>query len=101
MSERFYVSSPLAAGSRVALEGAEAHHLARVCRLGPGGAVCLFNGDGHEYPALVLAVERRQVSLEVTGRLTLPRELPFVLEVAAPLPKGDRAQLLVEKLTEL
>ena len=29
------------------------------------------------------------------------RELPFRLEIAAPLPKGDRAQFLIEKLTEL
>ena len=29
------------------------------------------------------------------------RELPFTLEVAAPLPKGDRSQYLIEKLTEL
>jgi 16S rRNA (uracil1498-N3)-methyltransferase len=29
------------------------------------------------------------------------RELPFVLHLAVPLPKGDRAWFLVEKLTEL
>lgn len=29
------------------------------------------------------------------------RELAFRLEVAAPLPKGDRGQFLIEKLTEL
>ncbi len=29
------------------------------------------------------------------------RELGFRLEIAAPVPKGDRAQFLVEKLTEL
>jgi 16S rRNA (uracil1498-N3)-methyltransferase len=29
------------------------------------------------------------------------REVGFRLEVASPLPKGDRAQFLVEKLTEL
>jgi 16S rRNA (uracil1498-N3)-methyltransferase len=33
--------------------------------------------------------------------LSPQRELPFRLEVAAPLPKGDRGQFLVEKLTEL
>jgi 16S rRNA (uracil1498-N3)-methyltransferase len=33
--------------------------------------------------------------------VTANRELPFFLEVAAPVPKGDRAQFLIEKLTEL
>jgi 16S rRNA (uracil1498-N3)-methyltransferase len=100
MSERFYINCSLQVGP-VALEGAEAHHLASVCRLRPGDAVCLFNGDGHEYAAQVVSVQRRHVELDVTSQATPMRELPFQLEVAAPLPKGDRAQFLVEKLTEL
>jgi 16S rRNA (uracil1498-N3)-methyltransferase len=100
MSERFYINWPLAPGP-VLLEGPEAHHLATVCRLRPGNAVCLFNGDGHDYPARVVSAARRQVELEVIERLSPDRELPFRLEIAAPLPRGDRAQFLVEKLTEL
>jgi 16S rRNA (uracil1498-N3)-methyltransferase len=100
MSERFYINWPLMPGP-ILLEGSEAHHLATVCRLRPGDAVCLFNGDGHEYLARVVNSARRQVELEVGQRLTPERELPFRLAVAAPLPKGDRAQFLVEKLTEL
>lgn len=100
MSVRFYVNLPLAPGPFV-LDGPEAHHLATVCRLRPGSEVCLFNGDGREYPARVTQVARREITLEVTGDNRSERELPFSLEVAAPLPKGDRCQFLIEKLTEL
>jgi 16S rRNA (uracil1498-N3)-methyltransferase len=100
MAERFYTNSPLAPGL-VTLEGPEAHHLATVCRLGPGDPVCLFNGDGREYPAEVISASRRDVSLNVRSVECPARELGFRLEVAAPLPKGDRGQFLVEKLTEL
>jgi 16S rRNA (uracil1498-N3)-methyltransferase len=100
MSERFYVNCPLAPGP-IALEGPEAHHLAAVCRLRAGDPVCLFNGDGCQYPAIVVAVARRSVELEVRSIEAPPRELGFRLEVAAPLPRGDRAQFLLEKLTEL
>jgi 16S rRNA (uracil1498-N3)-methyltransferase len=100
MSERFYINWPLAPGP-VELTGAEAHHLATVRRFRVGDAVCLFNGDGREYAARVVHVERRRIALEVTGVASPERELPFALEVAAPLPKGDRGQFLVEKLTEL
>jgi 16S rRNA (uracil1498-N3)-methyltransferase len=100
MSDRFYTNSPLGPGE-VVLEGPEAHHLVAVSRLGPGDAVCLFNGDGREYAATVVDAQRRRVVLLVTQVVTPQRELPFPLEVAAPLPKGDRAQFLVEKLTEL
>jgi 16S rRNA (uracil1498-N3)-methyltransferase len=100
MSTRFYINSPLQPGP-MALTGAEAHHLATVSRLRPGDAVCLFNGDGREYPARIVEAQRRSVLLEIERVETPDRELPFRIEVAAPLPKGDRAQFLVEKLTEL
>src|SRR5471032_2080834 len=100
MADRFYVNCPLAPGA-VEIEGPEAHHLAGVCRLRPGDAVCLFNGDGREYPAEVREVGRRSVVLDVRTGEAPAREHSFRLEIAAPLPKGDRAQFLVEKLTEL
>jgi 16S rRNA (uracil1498-N3)-methyltransferase len=100
MADRFYVDCALAPG-RVELTGPEAHHLATVCRLRPGDAVCLFNGDGREYPAAVLEVGRRTVAVQINGVAAPPREIGHRVEVAAPLPKGDRAQFLVEKLTEL
>jgi 16S rRNA (uracil1498-N3)-methyltransferase len=100
MSERFYVNQPLVPGL-VVVEGPEAHHLANVCRLHRGDRVCLFNGDGRQYPAIVDAVSRRHVELAIDVAEEPARELGFCLEVAVPLPKGDRATFLVEKLTEL
>jgi 16S rRNA (uracil1498-N3)-methyltransferase len=100
MPDRFYVNRPLGLGE-VIVDGPEAHHLAHVCRVRPGDAVCLFNGDGREYPASVTAVSRRSVTAEVLAVEAPPREVGYRLEIAAPLPKGDRAQFLVEKLTEL
>lgn len=100
MSERYYVNLPLTPGP-FTLDGPEAHHLATVCRLRPGSEVCLFNGDGGEYPARIVQVARRQVDLEILRVDRPERELPFTLELAVSLPKGDRVQFLVEKLTEL
>src|SRR5690242_6357834 len=100
MAERFYVNCELRPGP-VFVQGAEAHHLAVVCRLRPGDAVCLFNGDGQQYPARIEEISRREVVLEVLASESPARELPFRLHIAAPLPRGDRAQFLLEKLTEL
>src|SRR5262245_26107334 len=100
MADRFHVNRPLDVGP-IELDGPEAHHMTTVCRLRPGDVVCLFNGDGREFPAEVTHVAKRTVSLNVLRIDTPERELGFHLEVAAPLPKGDRAQFLIEKLTEL
>jgi 16S rRNA (uracil1498-N3)-methyltransferase len=100
MADRFYVNCPLAPGLAV-LTGPEAHHLAVVLRARPGDSVYLFNGDGAEYPAVIAELRKKEVTLEITGRRTPKRELDFRIEVAAPVPKGDRGDFLVEKLTEL
>ena len=99
MAERFYLNCALQQGP-IRLEGAEAHHLA-VCRLCPGDHVFLFNGDGRQYSAIIHSLARRSADLEIIGVESPLREHRFRLEVAAPLPKGDRAQFLLEKLTEL
>ena len=100
MADRFYINYPLTAGL-ITLDGAEAHHLCTVCRFRPGDEVYLFNGDGHEYTARVVSAGRQSVTLDVLAVQTPLRESKVRIEVAAPLPKGDRAQFLLEKLTEL
>jgi 16S rRNA (uracil1498-N3)-methyltransferase len=100
MADRYYLDCDLAPGP-VDISGSEAHHLATVCRLRRGDGLTLFNGRGEEYPARVLDVGKRLVSVEILGVESPQRELGFRLEVASPLPKGDRADFLIEKLTEL
>jgi 16S rRNA (uracil1498-N3)-methyltransferase len=100
MSDRFYTPQPLAVGD-FTLDGPEAHHMTGVRRFAPGDAVTLFNGDGHEYPAVVESGGRKSVTLTVTAAVEADREATVRVTVAAALPKGDRADFLVEKLTEL
>ena len=100
MSDRFFFDGPIGLGD-VTLEGPEAHHLAAVRRFAAGDIVILFNGDGHEYPARVVDVGKKRVTVAVTTVLNLERELGFPLHVASALPKGDRGDFLIEKLTEL
>ena len=100
MSDRFYTPELLSAGEFV-LDGAEAHHLVTVRRFQNGDQVVLFNGDGHDYPAEILSADRKQVVLSVRAGIAVERELPFRMELAVALPKGNRGDFLIEKLTEL
>jgi 16S rRNA (uracil1498-N3)-methyltransferase len=100
MADRFYTDQPLGLGD-VVLEGAEAHHLAHVRRLEVGERVTLFNGDGKAYRALIESIRKRSVRLRVERIETPTTELGFRLEIASALPKGDRLDYLIEKLTEL
>lgn len=100
MADRFFTPDPIQPGE-LQLAGSEAHHLTAVRRIPAGARITLFNGDGREYPADVLSVGKKSVALQVLDAVEADRERPFPLVVASALPKGDRADFLVEKLTEL
>jgi 16S rRNA (uracil1498-N3)-methyltransferase len=100
MSERFFVTPPIAGDSAV-LTGDEARHLAAVMRLVVGAEVTVFDGSGAEFTARVIALRKHEVELSIVERRDISRELPLALALAVALPKGDRQKWLVEKATEL
>jgi 16S rRNA (uracil1498-N3)-methyltransferase len=89
-------------GAEARLSGAEAHHLAHVKRIGRGERVALFDGRGREVAAEVVEVLRGEVRLAVVGAAAgAPRALATRIALGIAPPKGKRAQVLVEKATEL
>ena len=101
MSERFYVNLPL---SRRAVQRWMARKLTILPRYADSAPATPFAYS------TATAMNTRLASCR-SGGARLPwkssassepqRELPFSLEVAAAMPKGDRGQFLIEKLTEL
>ena len=103
MSRRFYSAQPLCsqAGLMFTLDGSEAHHLAHVMRAKPGDQITVFDGVGWEATAIVESVGRRDVQLQIATPAAISRELPFELELAVALPRGERQEWLVEKIVEV
>lgn len=97
---RFFSENPIEADS-AELSGSEHQHMTKVMRLGVGDEVTLFDGSGKEFAATIEQIGRQSTSLSITDSQFIDRELPFELHLAVALPKGDRQQLLVEKVVEL
>jgi 16S rRNA (uracil1498-N3)-methyltransferase len=87
------------AGSAV-LEGDELHHLRAVRRLGPGDEAELFDGAGRLARCRIARLDKRRAELDVLAVSEEPRP-SRELVVATAIPKGDRMEWLVEKVTEL
>lgn len=62
---RVHVPLPLTAGQSLDLPDGAAAHLGRVLRLGVGDACVLFNGDGHDYDARIVAAGKRDIRVEI------------------------------------
>ena len=96
----FYLDAPGAVGQVAALPKDEAKHAAKVLRLREGDAVCALDGAGGRFSAEVVRAQGEHVELRLTAELP-PNEPPVRLTVYPGLPKSDKLEFMVQKLTEL
>ena len=84
----------------VVLDGDTEHHLRRVVRLRDGATVSVTDGAGR-WRLAAARVGGSTLTLEPTSPVVVaePRAHPLVLAVA--MPKGDRLEWLVQKVTEI
>jgi 16S rRNA (uracil1498-N3)-methyltransferase len=98
---RFYISPERLAASPVELLPEAAHQISRVLRMLPGERITLFSGDGSESLAELREVDGRRVTAEVVKQTEPDVEMHCHLHVAVALLKGEKLDLVVQKLTEL
>ena len=84
-----------------AVGGEDGHHLARVLRLRAGETVTAADGSGVWRPYRVAEVAAAGVQLEAAGDIQQEPAPSPRLAVAFALTKGDKPELVVQKLTEL
>ena len=98
---RVYVDATLASGERLSLAPGAAAHLTRVLRLRSGDALTVFNGQGGEYPAEIVAAQGHQVTIALGKHRALERESSLAITLAQGISRGERMDLVLQKATEL
>ena len=83
------------------LTGDEAHHVARVLRLEPGGQLAVFDGRGHEWQATIVSCAPRRIDLRLERAIDTPVEAPLSITLFQGQCKPDRMDWVVQKSTEL
>ncbi len=100
MAPRIHIDHPLQPGAELVLPPNASRH-AQVLRLQPGAALTLFDGQGGEWAAEVLAMGRKEVSARLLQHHAIERELALPVTLALGMPANERMDSLVEKATEL
>ncbi|HEY1070752.1 MAG TPA: 16S rRNA (uracil(1498)-N(3))-methyltransferase [Thermomonas sp.] len=98
---RSYVAVSLMPGTEIALPEDVAVHLVRVLRLQPGDACVLFNGDGHDYDARLLAAGKREARAEILATRTVENESPLRITLLQGIARGEKMDWILQKATEL
>lgn len=97
---RLFVRAPLAQWTQLELDGAQAHYLGTVMRLGEGDRLLLFDGSSGEWVGKVVAVHKRRMIVSVEQHVRDAETIPDVWLAFAPV-KRSQVDWLVEKATEL
>jgi len=98
---RLYCDLVLSPGAEVTLPEAAAHHAVSVLRLQPGDALNLFNGEGGEYSASIVAVNKRETRARLLAFHATERESPVDITLALGISAGERMDYSLQKATEL
>ncbi|MDQ3618351.1 MAG: 16S rRNA (uracil(1498)-N(3))-methyltransferase, partial [Pseudomonadota bacterium] len=98
---RVHVDAPLQAGAEMSLPEAPATHLVRVLRLGVGDACLLFNGDGRDYAARIIASGKRELRVVIESVAAVECESPLHVILLQGIARGEKMDLILQKATEL
>jgi 16S rRNA (uracil1498-N3)-methyltransferase len=86
---------------QVELSAEASNHVGRVLRLQPRALVELFTGDNHRYPAEIIAVTKKLVTVKVLEQISANVESPLAIHLAQGISKGDRMDFVLQKSVEL
>ncbi|GAB4197917.1 MAG: RsmE family RNA methyltransferase [Phycisphaeraceae bacterium] len=81
------------------LQKTESHHARNVLRLSVGDTVELFDGQGSLASAQITDFTSGRAIIHVTSVITAERPRPY-LTVASAVPKGPRAETMVDQLSQ-
>ena len=98
---RLFSSQPLTVGEVVTLDASAHRHVGTVLRLRVGASLVLFNGDGFDYAAELVACDRRTSQVRILAREAVGNESPLDLVLFAALLKGEAMDRVVQKAVEL
>ena len=97
---RLFVRQPLTQWAQIELDGAPAHYLTNVLRLGMGAQLLLFDGQSGEWLAKISLTRRGRATVVAERKTREPEAIPDVWLAFAPV-KRNQTDWLVEKATEL
>ncbi|WOH39271.1 16S rRNA (uracil(1498)-N(3))-methyltransferase [Thalassotalea fonticola] len=98
---RIYQPTDFNTDSTVALSDDAFGHVVRVLRLKVGDEVTFFNGDGHDYQAVLNEVSKKQATANISKRTARNNESPLNIHLGQGISRGDRMDFTLQKSVEL
>ncbi|HBQ20768.1 MAG: hypothetical protein A2Z91_08140 [Deltaproteobacteria bacterium GWA2_38_16] len=98
---RVFVKEELKENSTLTLTGEIHHYLTHVLRMKIGDPLCLFNGGNQEFLSTISEIQKNKITLHISTAQTVNKESPLEIIIGQAIPKGQKLDDLIPKITEL
>lgn len=98
---RIYQAQSLSAQTHVVLDKQASHHLINVLRLQVGEPLIVFNGEGGEYQATLIAIDNKSAQVSLQRFVDIDRESPLSLHLGQVMARGEKMDWIMQKVVEL
>lgn len=99
--KKFYVDKNHFKNDMVLIDGDEFHHLSKVLRTVVNEKIQIVCGDDYIYNCEVCSIEKHEATAKVLSKEFCHSNPKIVIDIFQGLPKGEKLEVLVQKLTEL
>jgi 16S rRNA (uracil1498-N3)-methyltransferase len=97
---RFFVEGRHQSGDVVQLDGSDAHKIVTVLRMRDGDNIEVIDSAAQRFSASI-TIDGKAVRAELEARVKSAPQTPVRVTIAQGIPKGQKMDFVVEKLTEL
>ncbi len=98
---RIYTAEDLQESNTISLEAKAVKHIKDVLRMSAGESLILFNGDGHDYSAVISELGKKQIRVEIESRQAVNNESTLAIHLLQPLCRAEKMDWCLQKATEL
>lgn len=96
---RFFMTANNFSGKSFTITGADAEHI-RVLRMRLGERLVICDGNGVDHKCRIVTIGSDFAEAEVEETIPCPAEPSVKVSILAGMPKGERADFIVQKCTE-
>lgn len=103
MARKFYIKTEntFEYNQQILVDGDEFNHIANVLRYKVGDNISVIDGSGTDYDCKITQINKKNLVLVVEGLKDCNAEAKTNVTVFQALVKGDKFEVIIQKLTEL
>ncbi len=101
LTPRIYHPTFIGIQTELQLTENASRHVVSVLRLIANAKLCVFDGSGIEYHAILVDPHKRHAMVRVVDKVTIDRESPLSITLVHALARGDKMDFIIQKAVEL